>query len=92
MFEFTQETTKTGHVASFISDAGVSYLWATQFDFDVNIDTVQFTMTEDNFYYSQIDVFFLDAYDSFECNRISADRLISPEDDIADWAEMAFHF
>ena len=92
MFEFTQETTKTGHVASFHSDSGIAYVIATQFDFDAGIDTAQFTITPVNCYSSQIDIFFMDETDSYHCNRQSAEHLANPESDIADWAEMAFHF
>ena len=92
MFEFTQETTKTGHVASFQSDSGIAYVWANQFDFDASIDTAQFTITPVNCYSSQIDIFFIDETDSYHCNRQTAEHLSNPESDIADWAEMAFHF
>lgn len=92
MFEFTQETTKTGHVASFISDAGVSYLWATQFDFDVNIDTAMYTFTEVDWYYTQADLFFIDEDDDYLIGSQQADRIVSPDGECADWAEDAFHF
>ena len=92
MFEFTQETTKTGHVASFQSDSGIAYVIATQFDFDAGIDTAQFTITPVNCYSSQIDIFFTNETDNYHCNRQTAEHLSNPESDIADWAEMAFHF
>tara|TARA_R110002051_G_scaffold3335_1_gene18070 strand:+ start:2964 stop:3236 length:273 start_codon:yes stop_codon:yes gene_type:complete len=89
---WTQETTKTGHVASFQSDSGISYVWANQFDFDAGIDTAQFTITPVNYHYSQIDIFFTGGDDSYECTKQYAQSLADPESDIADWAEMAFHF
>ena len=92
MFKFTQETTKSGHVASFQSDSGIAYVIANQFDFDAGIDTAQFTITPVNYHYSQIDIFFTNGDDSYECTKQYAQSLVDPESDIADWAEMAFHF
>ena len=89
---WTQKTTKSGHVASFQSDSGIAYVWANQFDFDAEIDTAQFTITPVNCYSSQINIFFTNETDSYYCNRQSAEHLANPESDIADWAEMAFHF
>ena len=89
---WTQETTKTGHVASFHSDSGIAYVIATQFEFDAGIDTAQFTITPVNCYSSQVDIFFTNETDSYYCNRQSVERLFNPESDMEDWAEMAFHF
>tara|TARA_R110002096_G_C14661646_1_gene728191 strand:- start:19825 stop:20097 length:273 start_codon:yes stop_codon:yes gene_type:complete len=89
---WTQETTKTGHAASFQSDSGVAYVWATQFDFCEPFNTVQHTITLWNRYESIIQTFYEDWDTDFYCTRQAAERLSNPESDIADWAEMAFHF
>jgi hypothetical protein len=89
---WTQETTSTGHVASFQSDCGLSYVWATQFDFDAGIDAVQFIISDHDFFHSRIDVFFKDENDTYGCARQQAERLANPEKSLQDWPDFAFHF
>lgn len=89
---WTQETTKTGHVASFHSDSGIAYVWANQFDFDAGDDTVQFTITPLDRFDSQVSIFYdVNTY-SYDLARQHGENLSNPESYIADWAEMAFHF
>ena len=89
---WTQQTTNSGHVASFQSDCGISYVWATQFDFPEPFNTTQHTITPWNKYESLAQTFYEDWESGFACTRQAAERLANPESDIADWAEMAFHF
>ena len=89
---WTQETTKTGHVASFHRDSGISYVWVNQFDFCESFDIVQHTITPWNEHDSIVQTFYEDWCDSFFCTRQAAERLANPESDNPDWAEHAFHF
>jgi hypothetical protein len=89
---WTQETTSTGHVASFQSDCGLAYVWATEFDFDAGIDTAQFIISPIDYYQSSVQIFFCDETESWSVARQQAERLANPEKSLQDWPDFAFHF
>ena len=89
---WTQETTKTGHVASFQSDCGTSYVYATLFDFPEKFNVVQHTISPINYYQSEIQTFYEDWETSCSAVRQSAERLANPEDSLQDWPDFAFNY